>query len=57
MSIDNQIEREEEDIYEKCANGEITKEECHKEIALLYRNYREQLHQDAQEAYDKIMNG
>jgi len=56
MSIESQIEREEEDIYTRYVNGEISKEECNRELRQLQRDYAAAAHEAAQEAYDNEIN-
>lgn len=52
MSIESQFEREEDDIQERYARGEITNTEMWAEIRELQRDYAAAAREAAQNAYD-----
>ena len=53
MSIESQYEREERDIQEQHACGEISAEVCNRLIQELWRDYRAAAQEAAQEAYEE----
>lgn len=55
MSAQSQYEREENDIQERYARGEITKAEMWAELKELQRDYREAAREAASEAYEREM--
>jgi hypothetical protein len=55
MSIESQYEREERDIQEQHACGEISAEECNRLLRELWRDYHAAAQESAQEAYDNEM--
>lgn len=56
MSIDSQMEREEQDICDRHNNGEISLSEYNREMQSLQREYRAMAEEAAQDAYDNEMN-
>ena len=56
MSFETQIQREEEDLEEQLASGEITTKEFNREMSRLQREYREEARESAQRAYDREMD-
>ena len=50
------FEREEQDLQERFANGEITTKEHNYELRELQRDYMAQAEESAQEAYDREMD-
>jgi hypothetical protein len=53
MSAQSQYEREENDIQERYARGEISNEEMWKELQELQRDYRDAAREAAQAAYER----
>jgi hypothetical protein len=53
MSAESQYEREENDIQERYARGEITNAEMWAELKELQRDYRAAAEEAAREAYDQ----
>ena len=51
----NQIDREEQQLEDDLSNGLITQSEFNKEIRDLHRYHRDQLREEAQEAYDRVI--
>jgi hypothetical protein len=56
MSIDSQIEREEQYFIDQLNAGEITEFEFEQEMRELQRSYRAAAEEAAQNAYDAEMN-
>lgn len=52
MSIESQLEREEEAIYDEYERGSITREEMNRQIRDLHADYRAAAREAAQDAYD-----
>ncbi len=50
------FEREERDLEERYENGEITGKELGRELSELYRDARAAQEEEAQSAYDDVMN-
>lgn len=55
MSIETQIEREERDIEERYARGDISLNEYNEEMRDLQRTYSGEAQEAAQDAYDREM--
>lgn len=53
MSAQSQFEREEEDIQERYARGEITNAQMWEEMKELQRDYRAAADEAAREAYER----
>jgi hypothetical protein len=56
MSIDSQMEREEQDLCDRVNSGEISTTEYNQEMRDLQREYRGMAEEAAQDAYDNEMN-
>ncbi len=52
----DQFDREEQDIMEREARGEITAAEARKEMSELHRAYRESAEEASRDAYDREMD-
>lgn len=52
----DQWEREEEDLGERLATGEISQKEYNRQLRELHRDYRESAEESAQDAYDREMD-
>ncbi len=52
MSIERQIEKEEEHLFEALINGEMSQEEYNSETRELHRSYRAAAEEAAQQAYN-----
>ena len=55
MSIESQMEREEDILCEQLNRGEITQAEFNKEMREMRRDYRAMAEESAQNAYDEEM--
>ena len=55
MSVQTQLEREENNLEQMLANGEITKAEFNSELMELHRSYRGAAEEAALDAYEAEM--
>ena len=56
MSFYSQMEREIESIEAECERGDISSDECKKQIQEVYRDACSYLEEEAQRAYDDVMD-
>lgn len=56
MDIGRAVELEEEKLSQALANGQITEEEYKEELNWLHRDARGAIEEEAQKAYDEVMN-
>jgi len=55
MSIESQMEREEEHLFEQLNEGDIDQAEFNKQMNEIQREYRAMAEESAQDAYDNEM--
>lgn len=53
MSLESQLERDEDALIDQLNDGRITRAEFNAEMKLLREGYREAARESAQEAYDR----
>lgn len=55
--LERAVQREEEALQEAYERGELTAQELSSEIRELHRSAREELEQEAEDAYDRVIGG
>ena len=56
MGINEQVEREEDSLWERHHNGELDDHGLAEELDYLHREARGAIEEEAQSAYDDVMN-